>query len=73
MAGTQGILPAVPVLPAVGDIPDGVLPAVGIGEILALDDAAAGEPDKCGLHVGQHLCQVHAYAVAALLPGYLRE
>ena len=56
-----------------GHVADGFLPSQCVGQMLALDVAAAGETHEGRVHVGQHLHQIGAQPVGAAFEGILRE
>ena len=64
----------VPVAGTLLDGADGTFPAEGIvGRYLSLDEAAAGEAHELRMHLVEHLCQVGAQTVLAILEGRREE
>jgi hypothetical protein len=69
----RAVAPEVPVARPLGEFTNAVLPAERVGESIALDVAAAGEPDERGLHRLEHLGHVAAQAVGSAVPRVFRK
>ncbi len=67
------ISPDVFLLLALFEGADGVFPSVKVVQSIAVNQAAAGEPNKAGMKVGNDLSQIRTQTIFALLEGILRE
>ena len=65
--------PAAPIMAAALRLPHGIFPEIAVGERVALDDAPAGEAEKSGFQLLQHLHEIAAEHAQHRVLGHERK